>query len=222
MSTPIDAGNVGDRYRSSRRRLEQVLTSIGDDEWHLPVAACPGWRIRDVLAHLVGIIEDASAGRLAGPPSAELTALEVDRHRHDDPHELLQQWSSTAPFFEEALTELGAWPAFLDVLSHEHDIRAAIGDRSHRGHDDVVVAARILARPLAADVAVECDGLAADPAGAAQAPDLRLRTTSFEVLRLRLGRRSRAQVLAMDWTRDPSPHLDGLFVFGPADRDVLE
>ena len=50
----------------------------------------------------------------------------------------------------------------------------------------------------------------------------RLATTPFELLRIRLGRRSEAQVLALDWTGDPRPVLPGLFVFGPAERDLVE
>ena len=50
-----------------------------------------------------------------------------------------------------------------------------------------------------------------------------LRTTAFEVFRLRMGRRSRAQVAALDWAPAPSDEvLDGLFVFGPADAPVIE
>ncbi len=90
MTAP-DAGPVGDRYRSSRLRTEALLRDIDEAAWETPVPACPGWRVRDVLAHLVGVIEDAVAGRISGPPSPEQTAVEVDRHRADDPVELLAQ-----------------------------------------------------------------------------------------------------------------------------------
>jgi hypothetical protein len=49
-----------------------------------------------------------------------------------------------------------------------------------------------------------------------------LRATAFEAFRLRMGRRSRAQVLAMDWSEDPSEVLDRLFVFGPTTTDLME
>lgn len=49
-----------------------------------------------------------------------------------------------------------------------------------------------------------------------------LRTDRFEAFRWRLGRRSRAQLAGMDWTGDPSPILDDLVIFGPADSDVHE
>jgi hypothetical protein len=49
-----------------------------------------------------------------------------------------------------------------------------------------------------------------------------LHTTAFEAFRWRLGRRSRAQLAAMEWSADPTAVLDHLVVFGPAARDVIE
>lgn len=210
---------VGERYRSARSRLEPILGGLDEAAWDTPVAACPGWRVRDVLAHLVGIIEDAVAGRIDGPPAPELTREEVERHRGDRPQDLLRSWTEMAPFFEEALSRGERWPAFLDVLSHEHDIRGALGLGGARDHDDVLTAAALLLSGLPSDVSVVAGDLAS-PGGPASTADLE--TTPFEVLRLRLGRRSRAQVLALDWRGDPEPIVDALFIFGPASADLVE
>jgi hypothetical protein len=37
-----------------------------------------------------------------------------------------------------------------------------------------------------------------------------------------MGRRSRGQLAALDWSGDPSPVLDHLVVFGPAMADIAE
>jgi hypothetical protein len=58
--------------------------------------------------------------------------------------------------------------------------------------------------------------------GTGPAEPLVLRTTAFELLRLRLGRRSRRQVAAMDWSASPEPVLTDLFVFGPTTEDLIE
>jgi hypothetical protein len=52
--------------------------------------------------------------------------------------------------------------------------------------------------------------------------EINLRTTRFEALRWRTGRRSRAQLAAMDWSTDPSQVLDHLYMFGPAEADLVE
>ena len=53
-------------------------------------------------------------------------------------------------------------------------------------------------------------------------PVLGLRTTRFEAFRWRMGRRSRDQLAALDWSGDPAPVLDHLVVFGPARTDIIE
>jgi hypothetical protein len=53
-------------------------------------------------------------------------------------------------------------------------------------------------------------------------PTLTLSTSEYELFRWRMGRRSRAQLAAMDWSGEPSGVLDQLTVFGPAPGDVVE
>ena len=212
--------SVGDWYHDTRVRLTERLRPLDPADWATPVPACPGWRVHDVLGHLVGIIEDAVAGRIAGPPSPTQTSEEVGRHRDDEPQAMLDWWDGAGPLFEDALSHGDRWPAFLDVLSHEHDIRGALGERGERGGVEVERAAELLLARASLPRAVTVDlgrrsirvlGAAADE------PGLVLRTNAFEVLRLRLGRRARAQVRDLEWSSDPEPVLDDLFVFGPAE-----
>ena len=52
--------------------------------------------------------------------------------------------------------------------------------------------------------------------------ELILTTSRFEALRWRMGRRSRAQLVALDWSADPTHVLDHLVAFRPATSDVIE
>ena len=223
MSTTIDGEMVGARYRSVRLRLTGLLGSLDADQWERPVPACPGWRVHDVLAHLLGNVEEALAGRISGPPTDEQTHEQVARHHDDDPAEMVERWNELAPQFEEVLDAFPIWPAFIDVVSHEHDLRAAVGDAGARDSGDVLLAATLVAQGLPDGIAVAIDGI--DTGGGAAAPTAgaaRVATSAFELLRIRLGRRSEAQVLAMAWEGDPRPHLDGIFVFGPSPLDQVE
>ena len=58
--------------------------------------------------------------------------------------------------------------------------------------------------------------------GAGKEELLGLTTTRFEAFRWRMGRRSRDQLAALDWSGDPAPVLDHLVVFGPARTDIIE
>jgi hypothetical protein len=53
-------------------------------------------------------------------------------------------------------------------------------------------------------------------------PQATVRASCFELARTVLGRRSRDQLMALQWTGDPQAHLDRLYLFGPADNDLVE
>ena len=157
-----------------------------------------------MLAHLVGVMEDAAAGRIAGPPDAEATAAEVARHAEDGPVDLLATWGELSPDFEAVVSAGGMWPAFFDVLSHEHDVRHAVGVPGAHDSDQVRLAAKLLVRsvdvgrPLHVDTG---DTVLASRTG--EGDPIVLRASAFEAFRFRLGRRSRDQVARARVVRGP-------------------
>lgn len=222
-ATGAVATDPGAHYARTRTRLIGLLTDLPAADWERPVPACPGWRVRDVAAHLAAVVEDALAGRLSGPPDDAQTAEQVTRYADREPATFVTAWSQAAPDFEAAVTALDIWPAAMDVLTHEHDIRHAVGRPGARDDEAVDVAARVLIGSLAVPGTVAFDlGEDVVTSPSADGPDLTLTTSAFEVLRLRLGRRSREQVKALDWSADPEPVLDHLFVFGPTPEPLVE
>jgi hypothetical protein len=115
------------------------------------------------------------------------------------------------------------WPVVLDVGAHEHDIRGALGNTGARDSDVVRTGASVLLRGLRVPrplvVRTEAEEVRVGPE---DGEPVVLTTTVFEAFRWRLGRRSRRQLAAMDWSGDPEPYLDSLCVFGPAEDDVVE
>lgn len=223
MTTPAPRP-LGEEYARGRARLAALLAAEPELRWDRPVPACPGWTVRGVVAHLVGTVEDARAGRIAGPPPEEVTAEQVARAATVSGSELLARWDELAPPFEEAVTAGQIWPAVLDVVSHEHDVRHALDRPGGRDEPIVGAAAETLVRTLAAPWTLEVVlpggvTLRSEPA---PGPTYRVRTTAFEVLRLRLGRRSRAEVRHLAWDPIPPPDLTPLFVFGPRPTPLRE
>ncbi len=212
--------SVGWHYQQSRRRIDVLLRETGPEELSLPVPTCPGWTVRDVIAHLVGITEDAVAGALNGPPDEDQTRRQVERHRSDSVELMLDRWASLSELVAPVISDLELWPAAIDVVSHEHDVRGALGRPGARDHESVATLARLLADGYVGDPPISFD-FGDVVAGAPQAP-LTLRTTPFEVLRLRMGRRSGDQARRLDWSDDPPTDLSHLFVFGPATSDIAE
>ena len=175
------------------------------------------------MCHLVANVEDAAAGRLTIPPPDEQTAAQVARCQNRDLAEMLRAWAALAPPAEEAIAEFRLWPAVIDVASHEQDIRGALGRPGARNAAAIWHGAEWLlsgmTAPVPLRIAVEEAEFRAGPGGGIE---VRLTTSRFEAFRWRMGRRSRAQLAALDWSGDPAPVLDHLVIFGPADSDIIE
>jgi hypothetical protein len=175
------------------------------------------------MGHLAAIPEDALAGRLTGPPSQAETAVQVSRFRGRPMAQTLAGCAGNAPRFEEIVAAFEVWPAVIDVASHEQDIRGAVGQPGARDTEVIrQLAGWLVARlrtPVPVRVTVADTQFQVGPDGA---PALELTTTWYEAFRWRMGRRSRGQLAALDWSGDPSPVLDHLVVFGPAPADVIE
>jgi uncharacterized protein (TIGR03083 family) len=215
--------DLGRLYLDTHARLASLLSRLDEAAFATPVLACPGWSVHGVLAHLVATTEDALAGKLTGPPDDAWTAGQVARFAGHDAPAMLAIWAQTAPRFAEAVGAFRIWPAVIDITSHEQDIRGAVGRPGARDSEVVRLCADVLLGgldpPVPVHVAVEDSEYRAGPD---QGDALGLATTRFEALRWRMGRRSRAQLAALDWSGDPAPVLDHLVVFGPADRDIIE
>jgi hypothetical protein len=183
------------------------------------VACCPGWSAHDVVCHVTAVAEDVLAGRLAGPPSDEETAEQVARRSSRPTGEVLEDWAGYEPGIRDLLAAVPVWPLLLDALSHEHDIRAAVGAPGERDRPEIHAGAVSMIERLGGDdLAITLGG---ETYGSAEAA-LTLRTSAWEAFRFRLGRRSSRQLAAMDWSGDPSPVLDRLTIFGPSPHDIVE
>lgn len=200
-----------------------LVSGLDDAGADASVPACPGWSVRDVVAHLAAIAQDVVAGRLSRLPSDEETAAQVARFTGRDIAHALAAWTDVAPRFERVIDTFRLHAPLIDITSHEHDIRGALGERGARSTEAVwYCAERLLTglrTPVPLRVVVEDAEFRVGPDDEAE---LLLNTGRFECLRWRTGRRSRAQLRALDWSGDPTPLLDHLVLFGPATSDVVE
>ena len=215
--------DLGRLYHDTRERLVVLLSQLNEAALATRVPACPAWLVRDVVAHLCAVNQDVLAGRQTRINTDAETAAQVARFRNHGMARILAAWQDVAPQFEQFVRARKAWTAVIDIASHEQDIRAAVGRPG--GRDTEVIwhsSDWLLTRlrpPVALIVAVEDAQYRAGP------PDgtpLRLATSRFEAFRWRMGRRSRAQLAALDWSGDPSPVLDHLTFFGPSAADIIE
>lgn len=65
-------------YQDTRQRVAALVRSVGGDVLAMQAPATPEWRVRDILAHLVGVTADIVTGNLDGTPSDQWTARQVE------------------------------------------------------------------------------------------------------------------------------------------------
>jgi uncharacterized protein (TIGR03083 family) len=151
-----------------------------------------------------------------GAPGDPWTHAQVEARRDASVDQIVAEWNDSAPQVEAILDTFGPGGVQLlfDLVTHEHDIRLALG----------LPAARDLAvHPIVGEWLLN---RVSDSAREQGAPPLRIVTPEgawtvgdgepsgtltaplFEVLRMATGRRSEAQVRALDWGgTDPGPYL---------------
>ena len=209
MPTPpvIDLGLW---YRHARLRISDVVNEGNEG---LIVPATPAWRVHDVLAHLVGITEDAIAGNMQGVTADPWTAAQVERGRSRSVDELIAIWETNSPLIEANLSSPEGERtarAVIDIHTHEADLINALGRPVELPEDVIAWAANRLRTEFHLMVAES------------SLPDVVVGASDLEWFRGRLGRRTVAEVCAYDWSEDPARYLDMWFVFGRAEQSLGE
>lgn len=204
-------------YERIRARVEEL---VDDEVAARPVPTCPGWTVKDVVAHLAGFIDvyKREGPQGFGPDWGDKV---VEARRDDDLEACIEEWRMLAKdpgdLFEG---NLGA-VAVSDALAHEQDIRTAI-DRPGAEDDEAIVPAVQMALAFAGQ-RIAKEGLHAVRIAT---PDLEqtvgdgdpvatLSTSTFDLFRTVHGRRTEEQLRAMDWDGDPGVSAPALFIFGP-------
>lgn len=219
MPTP----EIASTYLAARQRIDDLVRPLPPEDLARPVPTCPGWTVHDAVSHLAALPEWAAAGRLRGVPTDEETALQVAELADTPTVEVLDRWVAAAPTFAEMAAAADIWPAAIDVVTHEHDVRHGLGRPGARDSEGVGALADLLLRSWSPSRAVEVvTPTRTVRRGPEDAEPIRWTSTDFEVLRARMGRRSRAQLAAMDWSSDPGTLLDELAVFPPSGTDIDE
>ena len=151
---------LGELMEQSWSSMEELCSQLDPDDWARPTD-CPGWSVKDQLAHICAL-ESRALGRpqpSAGPKRTEHTRNELgelnegdlEARRSQSPEELLAEYRDVtaerakvlASWTDEDWTQegqgvLGAAPRdqiirirIVDVFTHEQDIRVATGRPGH-------------------------------------------------------------------------------------------
>lgn len=233
MTSPSTNADV---YADLRAEVIALARGLTADEAALTVPQSPAWSIRDVVAHVVGIIDDILCDNLEGLGSDDWTAAQLAKRADSTLDEICDEWETLASPFRELgeANPVMAMRAGADLVTHHHDALQALGRTGERETAAVRMAlerygpyfcerAEQAGLPT---VRVEAgDQIWQSGAGASAGggePAAVLTASAFEMLRAFSGRRSAAQILAMDWTGDAEPYLAVVSPYGMPTEDVVE
>jgi hypothetical protein len=170
---------------------------------------------------VAGVADDVLGGRLEGAGTDPWTAAQVAARGDKPTGDVLAEWNSIAPQLEAVLDSFG--PAghqlVMDTVTHEHDLRLALGAPGERASDAVAIGLGWLVAAFqgatgAPVEVVETDGAQrtwAPPSGAAVAT---VRGSSFDLLRSLSGRRTLDEVRSLSWDGDVDAVLPSI-AWGP-------
>jgi uncharacterized protein (TIGR03083 family) len=224
-------GEYGDAYAEARRRIVELMRSLSDEELATPVPACPGWRTRDVLAHVVGIATDTLSGRIEGAGSDEYTSRQISERKDNSVEEMVTEWEEHAPAFEEMIDSIH--PAISggivgDLVTHEQDARGAlnaVGGRDGGAFDLALESqVRFFGRRIKEAKLPTLEVRAGSSRWVAGKEEVSgsVEADRFELLRALTGRRTHDQVRAFAWSVDPGPYLPVFSMYGLPGSDIKE
>lgn len=198
---------------------DQMLDLVRSDP-EAPVAACPGWSTTDLVRHVLAVAEDFERGAVADNMTAGHTAEAMEPTAGMTLDHLAERWAAQTerirPLLDDPAPDPTRWPGTVltDLIIHLHDVRGALGRPDHDDPNVAVAAGQMvkLARLLLAGT--EAPSFTISVPGAREwtvgrdDPSLTLTAGMWDLFRSIAGRRTRAQVEALDWSADPSAILD--------------
>lgn len=213
METAMDTSEA---YRSIRERVIGLAAAADPTA---PVPACPGWTVRELVAHVTGVAADVVAGNLGEAGTEPWVDAQLAARADHSVADLVGEWSTTGPQVDEICAALGDAIAQLvfDTACHEQDLRHALGQPGGRdGALDIAlgwVSTAWAGQPVASGALRLCAG-GIDVTRGSGPPTATVTLAPFDALRALTGRRSADQIRGYDWDGDPEPWLPA-FTWGP-------
>jgi uncharacterized protein (TIGR03083 family) len=225
--------NAAWAYEDGQRRVRALVEDLGPDSLARTVPACPDWTVRDLVAHLVGIVEDTVRGTYfpdaldawrdseTATRREQWTADQVSSRADRDLESLLREFDEHTrrlvttlrggTFFDGPAWVLMAPVA--DLAVHLADLREALGQEPDESAPVARVGFAAYRDWLRARLAERglpplrlSDGQDHWVLGEGE-PAATLTADRHELFRTITGRRSATRIRAYDWDGDPAPYL---------------
>lgn len=220
-------------YRDLRLRILDMTASLSAEEERGTVPCCPAWSVRDLLCHLAGVPADILTGNTADAATEAWADSQVTRRKAWHLERIRAELDEAGRQVDELLVAFpDRFPPqfYLDAWTHEADLAHALGCPAAadlRLVDHVLdflvdFVDRSFSKAGLGPVAI--DGLGSRRVvGQTDGQPAELHTSRFELARATMGRRSLAQLAALDWRGIDGADAGPLLVaWSPNDVDIVE
>ncbi|MDQ6614691.1 MAG: maleylpyruvate isomerase family mycothiol-dependent enzyme [Actinomycetota bacterium] len=217
-------------YSDAQARVIDLVTPLSPPALATWVPGTPRWRIEQLVAHLTGVAADMADGNSEGAATEPWTTRQVEARQGRLLADLVAEWCRRTPEVLELLATPGRVDACaFDLLTHEHDVRGALGLAGPSDPDAVKAVTERVTQRL--NHLVGKNGLPAlrlvndNDAWVCGSGDVVVTgvATTTEWFRSLFGRRSAGQILTYTWEGDPTPYFGIFNLFGPLPpADVAE
>lgn len=242
--------DIAEVWATTRKELAGFVSSLSAEDVERPVPATPGWSIRDVVAHMTGVLECIDRGDF---PVEFFVAIGSEQGvavlnewtdgqvvaRDDRPVEvLLAEWESAAEAVMPMLRGDVPWPDGVvpfaghvlttDIAVHQQDVYGALG--LVRDRDSAPVRIGFATYAAGIDIRQRSRGGPAlrmvtehkEVTAGGGEPVATVRAPRFELFRALSGRRNPDQIRGYDWDGDPEPFLELFYPYGVRAEALVE
>jgi uncharacterized protein (TIGR03083 family) len=242
--------DIADLYEGIRNEISEFVSGLEPQQQETPAPATPGWRIRDIVAHLAADATCVSSGDFPraffdafGEPDAvalvnDWTAGQLKEREGRSLEELLQEWKMSGTEIAAMMRGESPWPKdtlgfadrilLTDAAVHQQDIYGALGiDRAREsvpvkiGLSGYIVTMGWRLAPAGLSPLRFDLGEKSYTAGEG-APGATVSASRFELFRAMSGRRNPEQIAAYKWVGDPEPYIPYFYPYGIRQDALVE
>jgi uncharacterized protein (TIGR03083 family) len=130
MSRLLPDADVVTAYVGVRSRLVELLRELPAGEAGTVVPGCPDWNVAELVSHVVGVVDDILESRMEGVTTDPWTQAQVERLRGLTLAELADRFEAGGRRFDPVLPMVPSpvnSQLVMDAVTHEHDLREAVG-----------------------------------------------------------------------------------------------
>jgi len=224
----METSEAVNEWNAAWTRVWTLVDGLDDHQAARTVPACPEWTVRNLVAHMVGLLADVLDDNEPGDHPEDWTRAQVAARSSRTLAQLRREWLSMEKdlvdwMYANTTRLLG------DVVIHEQDLRGALEDPGARAtpglhalRDRSAAGFRGAVRDAGLDpLALVGDTWTFATDGEVESAPVVVRADDFDLTRALMTRRSAAQLRSWTSRGDIAPYLPCFAALGPLPERAL-